>query len=98
MKKLHYIILILMFCSVTNLWAGKIPEPPPIRDLEVRNYLKTLYDNGSNLEVVTTNPNGTRKGDYGDIVLYKGATQSVIEICISSPNGTIWQGISLDSI
>ena len=84
------IIGILVVFISSYAWAGLIPEPPPIKDFETRTYLKTLYNNHNNLEIVNTNPNGSRNGKRGDTLLYVGATQSVITICVSSPDGTQW--------
>ena len=80
---------------VNYAWAGQIPEPPPIKDYETRTYLRTLYTEHNNLEIVTSNPNGSRNGKRGDVLLYVGATQSVLTVCVSSPNGTSWLAIPL---
>ena len=42
------------------------------------------------MEIVTSNPNGSRNGKRGDVLLYVGATQSVLTVCVSSPDGTQW--------
>ena len=78
-----------------NAYAGLIPEPPIIKDKDTRNYFRTLYNNYNNLEIVTTTPNGNRNGKRGDMVLYVGATQTVVSICVSSPNGTQWLSMPL---
>ena len=66
--------------------------------METLNYFKVLADNHNNLQVVTTEPQGSRKGNYGDVVLYKSATQSILSICVSSPSGTTWYGTTLDTL
>ena len=82
--------ILLLALLVNNCWAGLIPEPPPIKDFETRTYLKTLYNHHNNMEIVTSNPNGSRNGKRGDVLLYVGATQSVLTVCVSSPDGTQW--------
>lgn len=89
MTKKFILIIIALLCAI-DLYASKIPEPPPLQDGSTRKYLRTLYDNYNQLEIVTTNPNGSRNGRRGDMVLYVGATQSVVSICVSSPDGTQW--------
>ncbi len=57
--------------------------------------LRSLYDWVSRLEVVTTNPNGSRKGQYtGEAVLLQTGGKSYVEICTSAGT-TTWLGVLL---
>lgn len=59
--------------------------------------ITTLYDWISRLEVVTTNPDGTRVGRYiGETVLLQTGGNHYIEICVDSGT-TTWRGIMLSN-
>lgn len=79
----------------TVTWAGHIGAPPPMPELPVnlQHYLKTLYDHFGSIEVVTTNPDGTRFGQKGEMVLLQTGGVNYIEI---NTNGSQqWRGVSL---
>ncbi len=92
---MRFLLTILFILSCVPCWGAKIPEPPPIMDKDVRTYFKVLYDNFNNLEVVTTNPDGSRNGRYGDLVVLLTGGNYYLEICMSSPDGTTWFGTQL---
>lgn len=92
------ILTIIILLLYGNLWA-ELPAPPILRDLPVQaqQYFKILYDNHNKFEVVTTDPNGSRRGNYGDMVIYKdivGGTWFIC-VCISTPNGTVWKEVQI---
>ena len=91
------IILLLILSVPLLVWAGNIQPPSPRIDKSVREYLKTIADNFNNLEIVTTSPNGARTGDYGDMVLLVTGGNYYVEVCVSSPSGTVWKGIVLSA-
>lgn len=93
-------ILIIIFCLITTyVFAGLLPAPPILRDepLAEQLYFKSIYDNHNNLEIVTINPDGSRTGRRGDIVLFNDSGTYYIEICVSSPTGTVWVGEELSN-
>lgn len=95
MKKL--LIFLFLFSGVC--YAGNISDPPVDNKISIQlmQYLKEISDNFNQLEVVTTNPDGSRLGNYGDIVLLITGGNYYVEICVSSPNGTVWRGVQLQN-
>lgn len=96
MKKFIYIIISL-FIAVSLVSADKISQPPVLKNETVaeQQYFREIYNNWNNLEAITTNPDGTRSGEYGDMVLLLSGGNYYVEICVSSPSGTVWRGILL---
>jgi len=90
----YFIILMLLF-SVVLAYAGNIPEPPTLsrEDTELRIYLKTIKDNLNNLEILTSNPDGSRKAKAGDSVIFNNSGTYYLEFNIDG--GTTWKGIQL---
>ena len=92
MKKLLILFIILIPLVV---WAGNIAQPPVIQDKVTKEYLKTIADNWNKLEVVTSNPDGSRSGRLGEMILLNSSGTYYLEICTSSPDGTVWKGTQL---
>lgn len=84
-------IIFIIFFSSSLCYAGDIPAPSIIKDKNVSEYLKILYLNHNNLEIITSDPNGNRKGNFGDIVIYNNSGTYYVEICVSEPSGTVWK-------
>lgn len=87
--KILILSLILLFS--TQVYAGKISAPPPLKDLPVslQHYLKQLYDNFHVLEITTTAPNGNKKGTKGQIVIYNNS--GTFELWVNTTSLTVWQ-------
>lgn len=57
--------------------------------------LKNIYDWLSRLEVVTTNPDGSRTGRFtGEAVILKTGGKTYIEVC-DDAGTTVWVGVEL---
>lgn len=57
--------------------------------------LSQLYDWVSRLELVTANPDGTRKGRFaGEAVYLQSGGNHYVEICTGA-NSTVWRGFLL---
>lgn len=95
-----YISLAVIFLLCGIVIAGNLPEPSPFKDMPIEqwNYLKEIARNFNNLTVVKTNPDGARTGKYGDMVLFNNSGTYYLEICVSSPTGTVWRGCALTDI
>jgi len=91
MKQLG-LTMLLLFSGASMAVAKNIEAPPPLREIDVsqRKYFKEIYDNWNNLVVVTTSPDGSRRGDYGDIVFYNNS--GTFKLCVQSTEGggTVW--------
>lgn len=81
-------------------YAYRVPQPQRIIAFDENNLviinevLENLWaiTNGRyNLNVVTSNPDGT-KGNVGDVVLYDAGAKEYLEICIG---GTVWKGVEI---
>lgn len=78
-----------------SAWAGELPSPPPLGDEPVaeQQYLQRIYQEHNNLVRVTTNPDGNRRGQRNDLILYSNAGS--LKFCVNdstTPNGgTVWR-------
>lgn len=74
--------------------ADKIPSPPPIKENSaLYKYLFELYENFHRFEVVTTNPDGNRRGLLGDTIILQTGGTTYLEVNTNS--STQWRGIAL---
>ena len=71
--------------------AGQLTEPPPLsKDLRaVYLYLKQVERNFKNEIVVTSNPDGSRRGMVGDTVLYNNSGSW--KACHNTDGATTWR-------
>lgn len=83
--------------SVIGAHAANISSPPPIKDKEAYLYLRELWNNMYNMPTTTTNPDGTRRGHYGDFLLLTTGGVNYLEVCTSTgiEGGTQWRGVAL---
>lgn len=66
-----------------------------IKDQALDKDIKTLFDYISRLEVVTTNPDGSRQGKKGEAVLLQTGGNSYVEI--NTDGSTTWLGVILSN-
>ena len=65
-----YLTIIITLLCVGNVYA--ILPPPPVlknEDVQLNQYLKTLYDNHNKVTIIKSSPNGTRQGTSGEVVI-----------------------------
>ena len=86
---------LLVISWVMMVWAGELPTPPPLKDepVEEQAYLQAIYRHMNNLVVVTSNPDGSRRGRLGDLLAYNNAGSYKLCICTSTgpAGGTTWR-------
>lgn len=79
-----------------------MPKPVKITELnqgaivQLNDTLEQLWNisNGRyNINIVTSNPDGSLKGDIGDMVLFNNSGTYFIEI--NTTGGKIWRGVQL---
>ena len=92
-RKIFDIILIILaitFFALPSL-ADKISAPPPLKDEPPaeQHYLKEIYDNFHNLEIVTSSPDGSKKGKKGQVILYNNS--GTYTLWCNVDNSTDWQ-------
>lgn len=83
-------------------YAYRIPKPQRITAFDENNLvvinevLENLWNlsNGRfSLDIVTSNPDGSRRGDIGDVLLFNNSGTYYLEINVTGAK--IWQGILL---
>ncbi len=101
--------ILLTFCIglgiSSNTYAYRSPKPIQIRGtdppdlVELNTVLEELWNitNGRyNLNVTTTNPDGTEQGDVGDMILFNDSGTYYLEI--NTTGSTIWRGVELKNV
>ncbi len=89
MRIIFLIILLIStncYADVTSKWSLRAP-PKQLDTLGTYNYLNTLYSHFNQLEITTTDPNGSRNGSPGNEVLYYDGVNYLLKSCVS---GTTW--------
>lgn len=89
----YLIALCILACTIG---ASKLDRPPVIKDAspELQLFLDNVYRYHNNHEILDTNPNGSRNGNRGDVVIYASGSVYYWGVCISNPNGTDWRTVS----
>jgi len=93
--KLIYGIILGFILSACVAFADKISAPPPLKDANVFHYFRQIYENLHRLEVVTSNPDGSRSGLRGDMLLLQTGGTSYIQVNTNSVQE--WRGIALSN-
>lgn len=90
-------VLTGLILSAAVASASNIPSPPPIEDKQVYLYLRDVWNNLYNMPATTTNPDGSRRGRYGDFILLTTGGVNYLEVCTSTgiDGGTQWRGVAL---
>lgn len=88
------VFIAILFFACTA-YAGHISSPPPLADLPVslQLYLKELYDHFGTIEVVTTNPDGSRVGSKGEMLQLQ--TGGNYYHCENVDGSTTWRCVQL---
>ena len=73
-------------------FAAVIPSPPLIEDKKVYLYLRDLWNNLYSIPVVSSNPNGNRRGKIGDTIWWNdsGTYRLRVNTDTSPDGGTTW--------
>lgn len=80
-------------------YASDLPAPPPLSTEPAAEqlYFQSIYTNFHKLEQTSTNPNGARKGNTGDMLLYK--TSLLKYYFVVNIDGLYhWQAVELGNI
>ena len=87
------VLILVLFGVIAN--ADKITSPPPFpkESTALKLYMQDVYDNLHVLQVVTSNPDGSRNGRKGEMVLLQTGGNTYLEI--NSDSSTTWLGVQL---
>ena len=101
MKKI--IIILVLFSVCFAAYAFRLGTPPRITDINDKNAIaqlnlfledmQELSKGRYTLDIVTTNPDGTRNGDVGDIILFNNSGTYYLEV--NTTGSTVWRGVVL---
>ena len=97
MKKLLAGILIGLLLSASLAWASHVPSPPPsIKDQHILRYLRKLQKSMHNIEIVTSDPNGSRRGMNGDVIIFNdsGTYRWRVNTSTTPEGGTTWSSVT----
>ena len=102
MRRLLIGCLVGMALTAPSLWALRIETPPTFHEwnsntfTQLNNFLLQLWNvsNGKYAQdISTTDPDGSRRGTKGEMVLYDpGASE---ELCVNVDGATDWDCASL---
>lgn len=93
------IIIGLIFGTIITVSAALVSSPPPLSDKWedassiLLHYLREISANIHRLDVVTTNPDGSRVGKKGDMILLQTGGKHYLEI--NTDSSTTWHGEEL---
>jgi hypothetical protein len=79
----------------TIVFSAPISPVVTKEPIEEQQFWRSIEERWNTLDVVTANPDGSRRGKYGEMVLLNNSGTYYIEICVSSPSGTVWRGAQL---
>lgn len=73
-----------------------LPSPAGIDDRSTLLYLRRIKEAFNNLEIITSEPNGTRQGRSGDIVIFNdsGTYRLRLNISTNPGGGTTWVSVT----
>lgn len=91
----NFLLGLFIGTIIYTAFADKISSPPPLQNepSAEQHYFQEIYENFHRLEIVTTNPDGSRSGKKGDMLLLQTGGNSYLEINTNS--GNQWLGVLL---
>ena len=96
-----YLLLLVVGMSFMLVRAGELPAPPPLAEMPVslQHYLQKIYEHMHKPPIVTANPNGSRRGDRGELVYatFGGSNRLCANTSTSMEGGTSWECVTLSS-
>lgn len=91
MKKLIFIVFLVFSAGI--VLASHINTPPPLpgQPVALQLYLQDIYDTVHIFDITDVAPNGSRKGNKGQHIIYDNS--GTFELWINTDNSTTWQQI-----
>lgn len=95
MKKLMIVFLCGSALAATAQ-AALLPTPKLIEDKETYFYLKKIRNAIGKIEIVTTDPNGNRRGTFQDVLIYNDSGTYTLKVNTDTgvDGGTTWSSVS----
>ena len=89
----NFILGLLLGSLISVAYADRISSPPPLvgEPPAEQAYLREIYENIDRFEIVTSAPDGTRKGRKGQGILYNNS--GIFTLWINVDSATDWQQI-----
>ena len=80
------------YANSPNNWTFNGPSKDPDKTSQY-NFDNSIYTHFNTVQTITSDPNGNRKGNIGETVLYKNVSTYKFEVETASPSGTVWQEV-----
>ena len=95
LKFLFGLVLGFFLATAITSFSDRISSPPPLDEslVIVQHYFQEIYQNLHRLQVVTSNPDGSRQGKKGDQLQLQ--TGGNIYHCENSDSSTTWRCVQL---
>jgi len=92
MKAFSIGIIIGSILTTITVGAGIIGSPPPSEiPVQTQQYLFNIWQNMNRPAIVTSDPNGSRKGKKGDLVLFNNS--GTFSLKVNTDASTTWQSL-----
>jgi len=90
-------VIMMVFISIEVVKAGNITSPPALEkdQTALSLYLQEIHDNFNRVEFTTTNPDGSRNGKKGDLLILSSGTTFYLQA--NTDSATQWRGIALSN-
>ena len=93
---MRYLTILTLLLISVGICSAELPPPPALNDTETKTqlqqYLENLYTNHNVLSIVTTAPDGSRRGAVGDTVIYNNT------IWYNSDGATTWVSAGINGV
>lgn len=92
----YLIVLAGVLVLATTCSADILPDPSKVEDRETRFYLNKVKQAIGNIEITTSDPNGSRRGMFGDVVIFNdsGTYRWRVNTSTTPQGGTTWSSVT----
>lgn len=96
MKTVGIIVILVILALACYSFADTLPDPSKVEDRETRFYLNKVKQAIGNIEITTSDPNGSRRGMFGDVVIFNdsGTYRWRVNVSTTPQGGTTWASVT----